>query len=173
MGRFFLIPFTLPMFLWGHLYVGLAFITFVAKDLSYDKDSFALTAEWRPWFAKLWKYSTTIGFGIIYHPNGRQGAIRWHENSHVRQNQDLSVAALIAGVIAGAAAGDPWWWLALWLAGPIWMVPNFFTALLRYAHVERKEGVGWFEHWVLEVMYLGSEHERSAYAQDDHKPDHT
>lgn len=167
MGRFFLIPFTLPMFLWGHLYVGLMFVCFAARCPKYDTQSLALTAEWRPWVTKFWKYSTVVGFGVIYQP-GYSPRVVQHERVHVRQLQDLSVQSLIAGVLAAIAGLDAWWFVALWFAGPLWLLPNFLTTLARFGHIPKPEDVSWWDHYVINIMYRESEHERSAYEQDDH-----
>lgn len=153
--RYVLIPLTLPAFVLGYLYVLFFTAIFAAKDLKFDKEMWTLTATWRPWVTKFWKYSTTLSYGIIYQPGVSPRTIK-HEHVHVRQVQDrctlaffLGLAALITG-LATMSAPLCWFALGLWLTGPIYQVPNFLTAVLRGGHV-----------------YRDAEHERSAYAQTD------
>lgn len=106
-----------------------------------------LTAEWRPWAAKLWRFSTTIGFGKIFQPGARDSAtIVQHEEIHSRQIEDLMLLSLVVGSVAAC-----WDWrlgLGVYLSGGVWQLPNFIAAWLRG-----------------ERPYRDSEHERSAYAQ--------
>ncbi len=157
--RYLLIPLTLPAFLLGYLYVLFFTVTFAAHNWRFDREMWTLTAQWRPWVTKYWKYSTTLSYGIVFQPKVTPRTVK-HENVHVRQVQDrcvlaflLALFALITGL---ATSSQPlaFFGLGLWLAGPIYQVPNFLTAMLRGGHV-----------------YRDAEHERSAYAQTDDPKD--
>jgi hypothetical protein len=102
--------------------------------------------RWRPWFAARWRYSTTVGFAIVMHPEHGARVLQ-HELVHVRQFRD---AGLLALCLAGAAwlADSPVLALLLWLSGPLYLVPHYAGAILAGGHA-----------------YLDAEHERSAYAQ--------
>lgn len=143
----------LPATVVGWLVGGLSLITFIAKKPRLDPEMpFVLVVTWRDWFARFWKYSTTISFFIGMHPNADprdDGRTRKHERVHVRQIIDR---ALLADVLAlFAVFVDPWLGLAVWFTGPIYQLPNFLGVLLR--------GDG--------HIYRDAEHERSAYAQTD------
>lgn len=122
-----------------------------------------LTATWRPWWAKRWNYSTTIGRGILYHPIVADGTphiidsnVEKHEMVHIRQAEDRILLALIIGTIVFLVTGNWILGLALWVSGMAWQLPNFITAPLRGGHV-----------------YRDTEHERSAYAQCHRRLDGT
>lgn len=115
-----------------------------------------LTAELRPWTTKLWRYSTTLGRGIIYQPGRRAPkgqpwtSIQAHEHVHVRQIEDLMLLSFIVGLVVAVSTGHWGIGLALWWSGGMWQLPDFITAMLRGGNA-----------------YRDSEHERSAYAQTD------
>lgn len=138
---------------WG--YVLLFAAVQAAHNIRLDKENLVLTATWRPWVTRFWKYSTTVSRGVIYHPNSVDSArIQEHEMVHVRQVEDRLLLALVLGVVAAilvAAHADPLMtFLGFWVTGVAFQLPNFLGAVLRGGHV-----------------YRDSEHERSAYAQTD------
>lgn len=137
----------------GWLFV-LLFAGWATRDLAIetvDDEPLIAVSTWREWVSKVWRYSTTIGRGIIFQPHARTDRrIRRHEATHVRQSVDRSVLAFLVGVglgISSPAAG-----LAFWLSGWLWQLPNFLTAAMRFG---------------IRNAYRDSEHERSAYAQTD------
>ena len=107
-----------------------------------------LWLQWRPWFAKRWKYTTTLGFIAGTHdPWSLSNTLIKHERIHTFQYQDANLLGLFIGGIA--CIGDWRWGLGIWASsGMLWLVPNFLTGWIRYGD-----------------PYYGSEHERSAYAQ--------
>lgn len=109
--------------------------------------AYAIDATWRPWVARWWRYSTTIGLSVIYHPSHVDiEEVRRHEAVHVRQHQDHACLGALLGLCV------VWWsWeaaLLLWGASPLFSAPNFLTATLRGGD-----------------PYRDAEHERSAYGQ--------
>jgi len=142
---------TWPTFI-GYLFPLVMIAVFAAKDLRMGDDA-VLTATWRPWVTKFWKYSTTLARGMVMHPNAR-ASTEQHEHVHVRQQEDRVVLALLISIIWAISDGnglESWGLhLAVWASGILWQVPNFLTAVLRGGHV-----------------YRDAEHERSAYAQTD------
>lgn len=132
----------------------LSTILFVAKPLRKDREMpFALVLTWRPWFAKRWRYSTTLGFTIFMHPRhleeqGDDGRTLKHERVHVRQYVDDGILALLLSLPTFFVS----WKLALVLlaCAPLFRVSGFLGALLRGGHV-----------------YRDAEHERGAYGQTD------
>jgi len=143
--------FTLPFMPVSYLYVLGACLIGLAHKVSFT--DWVLTAQWRPWFAERWRYSTTVGLGIIYQPDSRTNTrIVNHEHVHVRQHQDEMLRALLIGLGVYAATGSWITGLCIWLLGGAFRLTNFITAGLRF---------GWAN------VYRDSEHERSAYAQTD------
>jgi hypothetical protein len=139
------------------------------------EDRIILTALIRDRFKKYWRYSTTVvNFIFFQHRRAMKTDALWrvekHERVHVRQFQDYTVLAFFVGYFVVLLTGNWLLGLGLWLSGPFWMLPNFFTALLRNAR-PRPSGVGWWQHWGINTMYRDSEHERSAYAQTYRHPD--
>ena len=132
---------------------------FAAKDLRWE-GTLVLTATWRPWVLKIWKYSTTLGRGIIYQPGRRaEPSAPWtqiqdHEHVHVRQIEDLMMLSFIIGLVVALCTGHWLLGLGLWWSGGLWQLPDFVTAALRRGN-----------------PYRSSEHECSAYAQADRGPD--
>lgn len=151
----FTLPWALSTWLLGLLSILTGFATkprFVGAGI--------LTLEWRAWWIKHWKYSTTIGRCIWFRPDRRDPAaflderIERHEMTHVRQIEDLMLLSLIWGII-GVFYTHSWWaGLLIWWSGGMWQLPDFITAWLRYGN-----------------FYRDTEHERSAYAQTDLDPD--
>jgi hypothetical protein len=130
------------------------------------ESGWVLTATWKPWAQRRWKYSTTLGTGIVYQPEARAGKgddwtpIQEHEHVHVRQVEDMMLLSLLVGISVLLAVGlgtGSWAFAAvlgaaLWWSGGLWQAPNFLTAGLRNG-------------WDLPGVYRGSEHELSAYSQ--------
>ena len=107
-----------------------------------------LMVTWRPWFAKRWRYTTTLGLVMGTHdPYDVSDTLVAHELIHVRQYIDMNLLGLAIGGLVCIA--DWRWGLGIWASsGMLWLVPNFLTGWIRYGDA-----------------YYGSEHERSAYAQ--------
>jgi hypothetical protein len=149
--NWWLFPTSLPSIVLGHIVFVLSFAIGLTRKPRY-RDR-VLTAEWRPWFAKIWRYSTTVGHFIGRHP--RHGARTWaHELVHTRQYVNLCLlSAVISGVLVAIPNYGLSWieGLILWgTSGAAWLLPNYLTGWIRYGDA-----------------YRGSEHERSAYAQTD------
>lgn len=165
----------------GWLYVVLCCTFFFAdfKTLRWEGDGMLVTAEWRAWFAKIYRYSTTLGRGIVFYPGARDAKdalddrVERHERVHVWQMEDISLRFLLVGLCVTACTGDWVLGLCLWLSAPIWMITNYGTALLRFSHNAEwpKEGkwykkpLSFLRHLFVDIAYRDSEHERSAYAQ--------
>lgn len=138
---------------------------FAARDLRWEPGG-VLTAVWRPWVTKprkngrpLWRWSTTLGRGIVYQPEARRPVpsgpptgVELHEGVHVRQVEDLMFASLVVGAIVAAVTGNWLLGLVVWWSGGAWQAPAFVASGLRSG-------------WTLEGVYAQSEHERSARAQ--------
>ena len=153
-GNWVLFIVATPAVIFGWVVVLLAVLLFFAHKPKFAPYG-VLTAQWRPWFAKVWKYSTTFGRGIIYHPKIADGTpniidsdVEKHEMIHVRQSEDRILLALLIGLIVFFITKNWVLGLSIWTSGFLWQLPNFLTALLRGGHV-----------------YRDTEHERSAYAQ--------
>lgn len=164
--RWLLLVVTLPWTLtvgWGWVLVMVAIRA--AGSLRFE-DGLVLTATWKPWAQRRWKYSTTLGTGIVYQPGARAERdepwtpIQDHEHVHVRQVEDMMTLSLLVGISVLLAVGlgtGSWTFAAvlgaaIWWSGGLWQAPNFLTAGLRNG-------------WNLSGVYRGSEHELSAYAQ--------
>jgi hypothetical protein len=141
-----------PRFL-GWAFPLLAVTCFFARDLRLLEDA-VLVATWRPWFAARWKYFTALAAGWCIHPKHAEPEIA-HERVHVRQMEDLALAGLVLAIVVSLAAWSPWG-LLLWPGALVLKACNFLGAVLRGGHV-----------------YRDAEHERSAYAQTDLRPDGT
>jgi hypothetical protein len=137
----------------GWLLPLLAVGCFFARDLRLLEDA-VLAATWRPWFAARWKYSTAIAAGMCIHPE-HGAAVEPHERVHTRQMEDLALAGLALAIVVSLASWSPWG-LLLWPGALLLKTANFLGALLRGGHA-----------------YRDAEHERSAYAQTDARPDGT
>jgi hypothetical protein len=144
-----------PTFLYGVLFVyGATLLGFARLPIRTDDGVFM--AVWCDWWALRWHYSTTVGRGIILHPNHRYNPdVFCHEMVHVRQGEDLCAHALVLG------ASLAWSWAELVLGFLIWFLAP--TAhLLNY-------GMAWLRGL---DPYMGAEHEKSAYAQTDKETQH-
>lgn len=136
------------LYVYGAVLVGLAEKTDIEDDLLF-------TAEWKIWWAKKWRYSTAAGRGIIMHPLHLANVFE-HEKVHVRQSEDLCAHGLILGALLA------WFWGQWWLGLLVWFLSPA-AHLLNY-------GMAWLRG---EDPYMGAEHEKSAYAQqDDHDRGH-
>lgn len=153
-GRWILLVLSLPIMV-GWLFPLIACLFGLAsfRELRLEP-TLVLSTVWRPWAAKLWGASTTLGRGIVYSPGFRDESkrantrIERHEHVHVRQFEDASIAALFVGILA-LFWPLAWKWLVLWLATPIIIfVTQWLTAFARGGS-----------------PYLDAEFERSAYAQ--------
>ena len=158
---------------------------FVLWTADYKTLKFAgsgiLTAEWRTWFSKRYKYSTTVGRSILFHPSHRKTGepmderLEKHERIHVWQVEDLMFLSFSVGLGVAIHTGDLKLGFMLWLSGGLWQLPNFVTALLRFGHtIKYPKGPGrlknffkFFHLLFMEIAYRDSLHERSAYAQTD------
>lgn len=154
MGRYLLFLFAAPWSLtvgWG--WVLLLALAGAARNLRWEPTG-VLTAVWRDWAARRWRYSTTLGRGIIYQENDRAAAgepwtsIQQHEHVHVRQVEDAMLLSLVLGAVVYGVTANLWLGLSLWWSGGGWQLPNFATAWLRGGD-----------------PYRDSEHERAAYAE--------
>lgn len=135
---------TAPGFL-GWLFPILAMATYAAKSPRM-LPGLVLAAEWRPWAAKLWKWSTTFGRGVVLHPERSEATIR-HELVHVAQFEDRILLAFFVALVLATVLPVSWA-LGAWISGLAWMAPNFLSAVLRGGHV-----------------YYDAEHEEAAYAR--------
>jgi hypothetical protein len=134
--------------LWGWLFVGLGLALWAARSPALDAGCpYVLTARWRPWVTARWRYSTTIGFGVILQPGASELVAR-HERVHVRQFRDAALLALVAAAVAWAGGAGAPTVIALALCSPLYLLPHYLGAVLGGSPI-----------------YRGSEHERSAYAQ--------
>lgn len=138
------------------------------------RDTGVLSTSWKPWIAKLYPYTLTLGRVRIYKP-GHEGIVDDHESVHVAQVEDLMLLSFFIGLIVILCTGDSLLGFILWTSGGTWQLPNFLTAMLRYGHRVKWTTEGSFGTRLklflgalfLEVAYRDSEHERSAYAQTD------
>lgn len=170
--------FTLPWSLVGWGWAVLCSLLFFAdvRKLRFE-DAGLLTTEWRPWFSKVWRYSTTIGRAKIFSPGARDVArklderLEKHERVHIWQVEDLMFLSFIIGLVVGVRTGDWPFAFFVWVSGGVWQVTNFVTALLRFSHnMKKPKGSRKFRKvvsYLYEIAYRDSEHERSAYAQTD------
>ena len=144
------LPWTLTV---SYPLVGLLRLLGAAESLEWGKFG-VLTATWTEATYKRWPYSTTLGHAIVFKPHGREDRrIVHHEDVHVRQTEDHMVVGfllcLLLSVLGHWAIG-----LALWWSAGSWLLVGYLTAGIRWG-------------WSQKSMYLGAEHERSAYAQTD------
>jgi len=156
-GQIVILAVSAPTWLLGYAYVGLALALGLAHRFRVEGE-FVAVATWRPWWAKRWRYSTTVGRGMCLSPGSVESERIWqHEMVHVRQTEDACAQAALAGLALWAADGMPWWGgLALWVIAPASLAVNLGTSALRH-------GLG--------GAYRQSEHERAAYSGTDHFPD--
>lgn len=147
-GRIVLAVVSAPSLVFGMLALALLGVLGAVGCLRVGQHgAYAIDATWRPWVARFWRYSTTLGLSVIVHPEHRDlEELRRHEAVHVRQHQDH---AFLGAILAIATV----WWsreaaLLLWLASPAYSAPCWLTAWLRGGD-----------------PYRDAEHERSAYGQ--------
>lgn len=172
--------FTAPWSLLGWFWLILSCALSMARISTVRFESnLVLTTEWRPWFAKFWKYSTTLGRSKIFYPGARDPAVEMderiekHEQVHVAQVEDLMLLSFLLGLIVFARTGDFYLGMGIWVSGGAWQLVNFVTAIFRYGHLLKlPAGTRWQKvksiiPAVVEIAYGDSEHERSAYAQTD------
>lgn len=151
---FIALPWTLTIG-WG--WVLLMAVIRAAGSLRFEPTGI-LTATWKPWAAKRWKYSTTLGTGIVYQEDRRAPkgsdwtSVQNHEHVHVRQVIDQMLLSLVIGAVVTVVTGNWILGIVLWWSGGLWQAPNFLTAGMRNG-------------FNLAGVYRGSEHERAAYAQ--------
>ena len=144
-----LIPFILQSIILGHLWCGLLLALGMARKPRYRRG--VLHVTWRPWVARRWRYSTTIGHGIALHPDHENDtSVIEHEFRHVMQYEDLCMLGCVTALALHYV--NPWVALGFWASsGAPWMIPNFITALLRYG----PRGI-----------YRGALHEQAARRED-------
>lgn len=168
MKKYALIPFCLPAFIAGYLYVILMTVCGLAHRWRFDSSTWALKAAWRPWVAKRWRFSTTISQGMIFQPAVYEydstpetdTRIERHEDVHVRQVQDNCVIAFFLGLavyyVTWAAYGDPATRLAgaVWLSAPAWQLTNFLTAWFRGVRIYRDSSHEEYAYALTNTIYL-------------------
>lgn len=147
-GRIVLAVVSAPSLVFGMLALALLGVLGAVGCLRVGQHgAYAIDATWRPWVARWWRYSTTIGLSVIYHPSHVDlEELRRHEAVHVRQHQDHAFLGALLGL---SVIG--WSWqaaLLLWFASPLFSAPCWLTAWLRGGD-----------------PYRDAEHERSAYGQ--------
>jgi len=144
-----------------------------------------LTTEWRPWVAKVYPFSVTLGRAMIFYPDDRSSSdglndrLETHELVHIAQIEDMMLTSLLVGGSVALATGDPLLGFFIWWSGGLWQLPNFATAILRWGHLVRWPTEGSFSarlktfvrNLFVGVAYRDNEHERSAYAQTDVRAD--
>ncbi len=139
-----------PTFTVGYAFVGLVCALGLARNPRIGPRAIAV-ATWRPWVAKHWRYSTTVGRGVVLHPDHEEKAAVWdHERVHVRQSEDLCALGLVLGIVANAAWGDWAQALLVWHVAPVGLLLNYVMAGLRHGKL---------------AVYREAEHERAAYSQ--------
>jgi len=140
------------------------------------KGAGVLTTEWKPWFAKIYPFSITLGRMKIFLPGAQEdGRTDAHEDIHIAQIEDLMFLSLLVGLTVALITGDALMGFILWTSGGMWQLPNFLTAMLRYGHLVKWPQEGSFGSKLKTFMadlfvgtaYRDAEHERSAYAQTD------
>lgn len=136
------LPYTLSV---GYPWVLLMMLIGAARGPEFEQ-RLVLAAEWRPWAARIWRYSTTLGRGVIYQPVP-DPRIKQHEHVHVRQVEDQMLQSFILGLVVWGLSGSYLAGLGVWWSGGIWQLTNFLSAWLRGMH-----------------FYRGSSHEREARA---------
>lgn len=168
--------FTAPWSLVGWLWcVGACLLQLAQLKKLRFEGAGVLTSEWRPWFARIWRFSTTVGRSTIYFPGSRHPKTERHEQIHLDQVEDLMLLSFLVGLAVIVCTGNVLLGFLLWSSGGLWQLPNFLMALLRYGHNVKWPPEGSFftrlknflRDLFLEVAYRDSEHERSAYAQTD------
>lgn len=141
-----------PSLVFGLLCLIVAALCGLATDIRPSVNGFwTLDATWRPWFAKRWKYSTTLGLTVFYHPGHLADPevttrLKRHEAVHVRQHQDHGILGILLGTVLLFI--DPKAAFVVWILSPAYSLCGFLGAFLRGGD-----------------PYRDAEHERSAYGQ--------
>ena len=171
----------LPLALISWLLVLLAIVLQMAEARTLRFEGVGiLTTDWRPWVAKIYPYSVTLGRSMIFYPksrsasDGMEDTMELHEMTHIAQMEDTMLSSFILGLVLALTTGNVLLGFLVWCSGSIWRATSWGTALLRYAHTVSwpKEGSFWsklktFVGKLTDIAYRDSEHERSAYAQTD------
>lgn len=151
---FISLPWTLTVG-WGFPLLMMCIGAVSPKSLHMRK-RLVLAGVWKEWAAEIWKFSTTLGHGMVFQERALLNTrIPRHEDIHVRQHDDDMMRSFLAACLIFAVHGVDFWWVALiiWWSGGLWVAPNFLTAWLRGGR-----------------PYRDSEHERAAYGQTDIMP---
>jgi len=164
---YWLLPWTLPLYIQGHI---MALLTF--GWAWWGKPRYIqgiLQTPWRKGFRWGDHWVTTIATWMGAKP-GRfpePGSRLWHHEvkSHAWRYEDHCLKASIISGIGLGVATDLWaFWLVLWLtAGPLWEAPGYLSALARYWKAGRAAG-----RPLWKIAYRGHGLERHGYAEDDH-----
>lgn len=144
--KILLVVLCLPMYFWGYLLAILGMVLMISVPTGIDKTNFAVTSQWRPWFAKKWRWNTCLAGAIFYQSDASPRSVQ-HERVHISQFQDANLLGLSLAIIWSFARLDGWN-LMLWSISSLFMTPGYLGAVLRGRHV-----------------YRGCEIELSAYAQ--------
>ncbi len=189
-GNWVLFAFTAQHAALSWLVALLAMALFLAHKPRFEGAAI-LGLQWRAWFAKRYKYSTTFIRTIFWGPGFREidetheseldERHERHERVHTRQFEDAAVRGFFLGMVLASCLWSFGWyaelwqpllvWELVWLLTPLLVVLNWVTALLRWGLAPKERPAGGKERnvWqrIFEVAYRDSEHERSAYAQTD------
>jgi len=116
---------------------------FFGNTLEWEEEALVCQVSEGSWLERHWKYSTTLGHGIIYRPDVRcpeTGNKNWwpiqvHEHVHVEQ---MEAAALSFSIVAAVTAFITW---SIWPFVFVWAPFNIYfhvgvwgAALLRGEH---------------------------------------
>lgn len=157
--RWILVVLSLPALIISWLFLTILCICQLAYKPTFEPGPI-MSAQWRPWFAKWWRYSNGFGRVTIYlhsvisGDSSRAQRVRAHEHVHIRQTEDDMVKAFLVALIAGLLAWNFWVFVGIWCSGILWLPVGYLTSMFRY---------GWkrgYKH-----IYRQAEHERAAYAQ--------
>jgi hypothetical protein len=151
-GNWILFSITLPFAILSWAFILILWLFRFVEKVHFENHCI-LVGQWRPWFAKKFKYSTEFGRSVAYNPRIIDKAgkplrrVVQHELIHLQQVEDLMVLSLIIGVIVGFITGNWILGLIIWTSGGAFQLPNFLTSVLRGHDI-----------------YRGSMHEICAYA---------
>lgn len=144
------VPLVLFSLIIGSVWILLTTAFGLAHRVRWNSEHLRFGNQWRPCFAKRWKFSTTIG-AVTLHPSHLRNPRLWeHESVHIRQFDDQSIAA--------------WFMVPAVYFLPIWTVP---VSLVLCIYIGSSLGAWLRGHHI----YRDAEHERSAYAQTDRQID--
>lgn len=190
--RYVLIPLTLPMFIFGYLYVAFFTLLGATRQHRFDPKMWTWECIWAPWVVKqrtwlskwpfgrkstndegkptgnLWKYGTTFAYGIIYAPGAIPEDDTTEADTRHERHEDVHVRQgqdeNVLGFLVGLAVAIGMWVHADAATGFIWWGAIWMSSVI----------------WRLPNMltavlrgghvYRDAEHERSAYAQTDYHP---